>query len=321
MREAVISFPMLGDLTMNPPSYFEIGSFRIYFYGVIIALGFLLAILYTSRTCKRLEMKMDDIYDYLIWAVIFSVVFARLYYVVFYYSWEQIRSDPMLIFRIRDGGLAIYGAVIGAIIGLAICARIKRTSLWRQLDVMSFGLLIGQTVGRWGNFINREAYGAETDIFCRMGLTTASGTIYVHPTFLYESLWNLAGLIVLHFHCKRRRRYQGQYFLLYLLWYGLGRAWVEGLRTDSLWLVPDVIRVSQLLAIVTALAALILYILNSRRLAAGKAPVFGALPGSHLPPETEAVDGGSESVQPEGDAQSEPPADIMEEETKNDKAE
>ena len=294
MREAIISFPMFGQgFSLDPPSYISIGSFKIYFYGIIIALGFVLAILYASKTCRRFDMKMDDVYDYLIWATVCAIICARLYYVVFYFSWEQIKADPMSVFRIRDGGIAIYGGVIGAVLGLALRARMRKDSLYPELDVMSLGLLIGQLVGRWGNFFNREAYGYETDIFCRMGLTTASGTVYVHPTFLYESLWNLLGLILLHIHSKSHRRYQGQYFLLYVIWYGIGRAMIEGLRSDSLWLVPDVIRVSQLLAVVTAAAALCVYILNSRRLAAGSKPLFGALPAG---PESETGPDAGESV-------------------------
>ena len=152
----------------------------------------------------------------------------------------------------------------------------KKISIFPALDVMSLGLLIGQFMGRWGNFFNREAYGYETDIFCRMGLTLGNTTTYVHPTFLYESLWNFIGFIALHFYSKRNRKYKGQFFILYVFWYGLGRAWIEGLRSDSLWLIPDVIRVSQLIAIVSCVAALIVYILNARRLKAGLKPIFGA---------------------------------------------
>ena len=276
MREAIISFPMFGEnFAINPPSSINIGNFSIYFYGIIIALGLLLAVVYTSRNCRRFDMEMDVVYDYLIWAVIFAVIFARLYFVIFYFSWEDIRSDPLSILRIRDGGLAIYGGVIGAILALFIRSRMRRESIWPALDIMGIGLLIGQFVGRWGNFFNREAFGYETDVFCRMGLTVGDSTVYVHPTFFYESLWNFIGLLILHFHSKRRRSYQGEYFFAYLIWYGIGRTMIEGLRSDSLWLIPDVIRVSQLLAAVTALAALIIHIVNLRRLKAGRRPLLG----------------------------------------------
>ena len=286
MREAVISFPFLG-LTLNPPYCIRLGNFPVYYYGIVIALGFLLAYWYTSRNCSRMEMDMDAVYDYLISAVISAVICARLYYCITYVDSEGVHTylrDPVSFLYIRDGGLAIYGGVIGAILALYVRSRMRHESIWKELDVMSFGLLIGQLVGRWGNFFNREAYGYETDIFCRMGLTLNGVTTYVHPTFLYESLWNLAGLLLLHFHSKKHRRYQGQYFLAYLMWYGVGRAMIEGLRSDSLWLVPNVIRVSQLLAAVTAAAGLVLWLLNDRRLRQGRKPVFGALPGSDAAP-------------------------------------
>ena len=282
MREAIISFPMFGDLALNPPYCIQIGNFCIYYYGIIIAVGFLLAVFYASRIARRFDMVMDDVYDYIIWGVIAGVVCARLYYCITFTDENGVHTylhDLPSFLRIRDGGLAIYGGVIGAVLALAVRARMKKQSVFPILDIMSFGLLIGQCVGRWGNFFNREAFGYETDVFCRMGLTLNGATVYVHPTFLYESLWNLLGFLILHFHAKRRRRWQGQYFLLYLIWYGFGRAAIEGLRSDSLWLVPNVIRISQLLGLVSAVCALALYILNARRIKAGKAPVFGrALP-------------------------------------------
>lgn len=281
MREALISFPMLGDgFVINPPAYIEIGSFKIYMYGIVIAIGFILAVLYGAKFCGRLGMNMDEIYDLIIFAVPTAIVGARLYYVIFNFS--LYADDLMGIFRIRDGGLAIYGGVIGAVAALYFRCRKKKIGVGRALDMASFGLLIGQLVGRWGNFFNREAFGYETDIFCRMGVTLpGQETFYVHPTFLYESLWNLAGLIVMHLICKRHRKYEGQFFILYVLWYGLGRTLIEGLRTDSLWLVPGVIRVSQLLALVSMLAAAAIYITNAVRLKNGRPPLVGR-----------AVDGG-----------------------------
>ena len=275
MREAIISFPMFGEgFSVNPPYCLSIGSFCIYFYGIIIACGLLLAIVYGVKVGpKRLDIQPDTIYDLVIWAVIAAIICARLYYCIF--NWSSYASDPMKIFAIRDGGLAIYGGVIGAILALWIRCRMKHWSIFPALDVMSFGLFIGQSIGRWGNFFNREAFGYETDIFCRMGLTLNGSTTYVHPTFLYESLWNAFGFVAMHFYSKKHRKYKGQFFLLYVFWYGLGRAMIEGLRSDSLWLIPDVIRVSQLLAAVTCLAALVLLIINSRRVKLGKKPLFG----------------------------------------------
>ena len=279
MREAIISFPMFGEnFAIDPPYCIMIGNFAIYFYGIIIACGLLLAIWYTSRNCRRFGIEMDTVYDYLIWGVIAAVICARLYYCITYTDENGVHTylqDLSSFVRIRDGGLAIYGGVIGAVLAVCIRSRMRRESIWPVMDIMGPGLLIGQLVGRWGNFFNREAFGYETDIFCRMGLTLNGSTIYVHPTFLYESLWNLVGFLLLHFHSKKHRKYQGQYFFFYLIWYGVGRAWIEGLRSDSLWLIPDVIRISQLLAVVTAVLALIVHVINLRRLKAGRAPLLG----------------------------------------------
>ena len=302
MREAIISFPFLG-LTLDPPYCIQIGSFSIYYYGVIIAVGFLLAVFYASRVHKRFDLVMDDVYDYIIWGVIVGVICARLYYCITFTDASGVHTylhDPASILRIRDGGLAIYGGVIGAVLALIVRSRMKKQSVFPVLDIMSFGFLIGQLVGRWGNFFNREAYGYETDVFCRMGLTLGDTTVYVHPTFLYESLWNLLGFLLLHFHAKKHRKWQGQYFLLYLIWYGFGRAAIEGLRSDSLWLIPGVIRISQLLGLVSAVCALALYILNVRRVKAGKPPVFG-----HALPDPEPAEADADAA---SDAPITPPA-------------
>lgn len=277
MREAIISFPMLGEgFAVNPPYRIPIGSFDIYFYGLVIAIGFLLAIFYASRTCERLDMKMDDVYDYVIWGVIFGVIGARLYYCITYTDEAGVHTylqNPASFLAIRDGGLAIYGGVIGAIAALCVRSRMRKESVLPVLDVMAFGFLIGQAVGRWGNFFNREAFGYETDIFCRMGLTLNGQTMYVHPTFLYESLWNAIGFVALHILSKKTtRKFDGQLFLYYLGWYGLGRVWIEGLRTDSLYIGATGIRVSQLLAGVFVLLAaiVILAVLRSGRCAPEK---------------------------------------------------
>jgi len=274
MRQAIISFPMFGEnFAINPPYALNIGSFSIYFYGIIIACGLMLGIVYGIRNCDRIGLTSDMVYDLVIWAVICAIIGARAYYCIF--NWSNYAADPLRVFAIRDGGLAIYGGVIGAILALWVRCRMKKWSIFPALDIMSFGLFIGQAIGRWGNFFNREAYGYETDIFCRMGLTLGENTIYVHPTFLYESLWNIVGFAAMHFYSRKHRKYKGQFFLLYVFWYGLGRAMIEGLRTDSLWLIPDVIRVSQLLAAVTCAAALVVYIINGRRVSSGRKPLFG----------------------------------------------
>ena len=264
-RDSVISFPMLGNLQLDPPSYITVFGRNIYFYGILIAVGFLLAILVCTRISKRFGIKEDDLYDVFLWLIPMSIVGARLYFVLF--KLDYYLAHPAQIFALREGGLAIYGGVIAGLLVIYFVSRRKKIPLGAMLDVIVFGLLIGQIIGRWGNFFNREAFGAETAVFCRMGLTSPDGTtIYVHPTFLYESLWNLACLIFLAVFVKRgRRRYDGQCILIYFFWYGIGRTWIEGLRTDSLYIGSTGIRVSQLLSAVLALAALAALIIQSRR--------------------------------------------------------
>lgn len=247
-RDSAICFPMLGNLTIDPPSYFTVFGFKVYFYGVIIALGFILGIVCCTRICARFGIKEDDMYDTILVIIPTAIIGARLYYVLF--ELDRYLANPAEIFALRDGGLAIYGGVIACIFALWLVCRHKKIPLPAMLDVIVFGLLIGQIIGRWGNFMNREAHGAVTDCFLKMGLVEANGeVVYYHPTFLYESFWNLIGFIGLHIYSKRRK-FDGEVFLLYMAWYGLGRAWIEGLRTDSLYLFSTGIRVSQLLAAV-----------------------------------------------------------------------
>lgn len=265
LRGAEISFPMLGDWSVNPPYSFTIFGFEIYFYGVIIAAAFILAALFCARKAAEFGLTSDDLFDLVIWLIPACIIGARLYYVLF--KLDYFIANPSKIFSVRDGGLAIYGGIIAGVITGIIWSRRKKIPVFAVGDLAAFGLLIGQAVGRWGNFINREAFGAVTDVFCRMGLTLpGQETLYVHPTFLYESLWNLAGLIILCILSKLgKRKYDGQFFWSYILWYGLGRAWIEGLRTDSLYIGSTDIRVSQLLAAVSALAALIVLIVNAKK--------------------------------------------------------
>ena len=252
-RDAVISFPGLGGLTMNPPASFTVFGHEIYLYGVMIALGFLLGTLLCGRLAPGFGIAADDFYDLMLRVIPVSIIGARLYYVAF--QAEYYLEHPAMILAVREGGLAVYGGLMaGAAATLLFCRR-RRIPVLRMLDLMVFGVLLGQALGRWGNFFNREAFGTETGIFCRMGLTAPDGTtVYVHPTFLYESLWNLAGLAYLLAR-RKRRRYEGEFFLFYLFWYGLGRAWIEGLRTDSLCIGDTGIRVSQVLSVVLCVGA------------------------------------------------------------------
>ena len=264
-RDSAISFPMLGDFSFDPPSCFSLFGLNIYYSGVSIALGFILAMVYCSRNSRGFAIKSADFFDLMLWIIPCCIIGARLYYVLF--NLDHYLADPGQIFAIRDGGLAIYGGIIVGVIVIIFVSRHKKIPIPAMLDLAVFGLLIGQILGRWGNFMNREAFGAETEIFCRMGLTAPDGsTIFVHPTFLYESLWNLAGLIFLIVWTKKgHRKYDGQCTLIYFFWYGLGRAWIEGLRTDSLYIGSTHIRVSQALSLVLVLISLILLILQSRR--------------------------------------------------------
>jgi len=264
-RDSAISFPMFGEGSINPPPSFKVFGFEIYFYGLCIALGFILAIAFCSRISKHFGIKSDDIYDVVLWLIPFSLLGARLYYVAFRLDYYLMHPAEILAFR--DGGLAIYGGVIAGIITIYFVCRRKKIPLGAMLDVVVFGLLLGQIAGRMGNFMNREAFGAPTEIFCRMGLTAPDGTtIYVHPTFLYEMLWNLVCFVFLCvWSAKGRRRYDGQNVFIYFFWYGIGRAWIEGLRTDSLYIGSTGIRVSQALSVALALISFILLILNARK--------------------------------------------------------
>ena len=246
-RYTNISFPQLG-LEVNPPRAFELFGLNIYLYGIVIAFGLLLAVVYALKRSKQFGLKEDDILDGVLWIVPFAIICARAYYCIF--SWKDYSANPIEVFYIWEGGLAIYGGIIGAAIGIVIHCMIKKIRLGAVLDVSALGFLIGQSIGRWGNFFNREAFGAATEGFTRMGLfnSITEKYEYYHPTFLYESLWNAVGFVLLHFLSKKRR-YDGQIALGYLAWYGLGRTFIEGLRMDSLYW--HNFRVSQLLAAVT----------------------------------------------------------------------
>ena len=264
-RGSAVSFPMLGNLVLNPPASVTVFGREIYWYGILIALAFLLAMSWCVRHAKAVSLTADNVYDVILWLIPLSIIGARLYYVLF--RLDYYLKYPAEIIRIWEGGLAIYGGLLSGVLVIFLTARRKHFSALSMLDLIAPACMLGQAIGRWGNFMNREAYGRTTDIFCRMGLQMNNGEfIYVHPTFLYESLWNLAGFCFLsRFVAKGKRRYPGQAALLYFLWYGLGRVWIEGLRTDSLMLGNTGIRVSQLLSLLLALTSAILLILNRRR--------------------------------------------------------
>lgn len=242
----------LFGIEVNPPRYIEIGSVSIHFYGLIIACGLLLAVIYGSKRCKQFGFSVDDMTDGVLCIVPFAILCARLYYCIF--QWDSYKNDPISILYIWNGGLAIYGGVIGAVIGVLVFCKVKKIKFGAVMDLVVLGFLIGQSMGRWGNFFNREAFGAATDCFTKMGLFNVYKNTweYYHPTFLYESVWNLMGFVLLHFLSKKRQ-YDGQIALGYAAWYGLGRTFIEGLRVDSLYW--GTFRVSQMLAAISCFAA------------------------------------------------------------------
>lgn len=255
-----IAFPALGlEFTINRVAVCLFGL-NIYWYGIIIAFGFLLAVGYLSRRIAEMGFTSDQLFDCLLWAVPSAIVGARLYYVAF--RWDYYGAHLNELFSTRSGGMAIYGGVIGALLAAALYGRRRQLNIPAMFDVAALGLLIGQLVGRWANFINAEAHGGETTFFLGMSI---NGGVPVHPTFLYESLWNLAGFCLLHTLSKRAYRFRGQIFLSYLVWYGAGRFWIEGLRTDSLYLFSTRLRVSQLLSAVAAAVGGALLVLCLRR--------------------------------------------------------
>jgi len=272
MQDMPISFPgLFGDWSINPdPKLLDIGN-GIYWYGIMICLGVILAILFCGKQSPKYGLKEDDLYDFVLWVLPFSVIGARLYYVVFYldlYTNSDGSFDWKRAIAIWDGGIAIYGAIIAAVIVLVIFAKLKKLSIGAMMDVGCMGLFIGQAVGRWGNFFNREAFGVSTTLPWRMQLWVDSSTyVEVHPTFLYESLWNTIGLLIVWLVIARIRSFDGENACFYLAWYSFGRFWIEGLRTDSLYLFDwtiggEPIRVSQALSVVIFIVAVAVLIIK-----------------------------------------------------------
>lgn len=266
-----IAFPNLGIYLRNVPKAFTVFGFQIALYGVIIALGVLAGVLLAAHVAKLEKLDADVIWDFAIYAIIFSIIGARIYYVVF--RWDAYKDNLLEVFNLRNGGLAIYGAVIAAFLTLWIYCRKKKQSFLQLADICVPGLVLGQVIGRWGNFTNREVFGEYTESLFAMRLPTqmvrsgdisekiaahmAEGTNYiqVHPTFLYESLWNLALLALLLLY-RKHKKFEGEQWLFYLGGYGLGRAWIEGIRTDTLFIPHTTVAVSQVLAVVLFVVSL-----------------------------------------------------------------
>jgi len=254
-----IYIPIFGkDFYIDPPASFSIFGFSIHFYAIFIMLGFILAGIYMYVRRDAFGLTMDNVLDIIIRAVVFGIIGARIYYIIFNPSLYFGEGNWGNIIQLRSGGLAIYGGIIGAALSIIVYAYRKKLSIGRILDASAFGLFIGQIVGRWGNFINREAYGIETDLPWRMGIMTRQGIQYVHPIFLYESLWNVLGFIFLHVYSKKRKSgFPGQLVLIYFAWYGFGRFFIEGIRGPDALLIHDTdVPVSQVLAAVSCIIAL-----------------------------------------------------------------
>lgn len=273
MNATDIAFPNLGLYLENVPQGFYIGSFYVALYGVIIGIGVIAGITMAAHAAKVTGMNPDDVWDFAIYAVIFSVIGARIYYVVF--EWDNYKNNLLSVFKIREGGLAIYGAVIGAFITLFVYTRIKKCKALNLGDAGVTGLVLGQVIGRWGNFFNREVFGEYSDGLLAMRLPIQAlrdqsditdnirahiveGTNYiqVHPTFLYESMLNLVLLLFMLWYLKHKK-FDGEICLLYLGGYGIIRFFVEGIRTDQLKIHGTDIAVSQLLGIVLFVLAIV----------------------------------------------------------------
>ena len=277
-----VSFPHLGIYIKHLVNHIDIFGFRIAFYGIIIALGMLAGINLACADAKRRGQNPEVYLDFAMYAIIFSIIGARTYYVIF--EWDMYKNDLLQIFNLRGGGLAIYGGVIAAVITLIVFTKVKKQSFFSMADSGALGLILGQIIGRWGNFFNAEAFGGYTDsLFALRYRLDIVGTgmlnndvlshvmetdgvkyIQVHPTFLYESCWNLALLIFMLWY-RKRKKFDGEVFFIYLGGYGLGRMIIEGLRTDSLLLPHTNIAVSQLLAGICFVVSIICVIIGRKR--------------------------------------------------------
>lgn len=249
-----ILFPHLG-ISLALPESFSVFGFSIYWYAIIIVSGMFLAVLYAVKMFPKKGLEQDDLFNMFLIALPTALICARAYYVIF--SWDDYKDNLWQIFNIRGGGLAIYGGVIGAAVVVVLYCTRKKISFAKVLDILAVGLLIGQAIGRWGNFVNAEAFGDPSRPTNLPWAMTILGTAEnVHPTFLYESVWNAVGIPLLLLYQKKWQKADGELFLLYLTWYGLGRVWIEGLREDSLMLMtaPIQIRISQILAGLSVLA-------------------------------------------------------------------
>ena len=280
MSDTAIAFPHLGIYLDSVPKSFTIFGFTIALYGIVIAVGMGAGLYLALRVAKKYGHDGELVWDYFLYGIIFGLIGARIYYVVF--AWDYYKNDLLSIFNLRKGGLAIYGGVIAAFLTLFLFCRRKKINYFTMVDICVPGLALGQAIGRWGNFFNREAFGEYTDSLLAMRLPEAAvrpheitetiaahaadGAIQVHPTFLYECLWNLM-LVAAMLLIWKYKQFEGEIALVYLGGYGLGRSWIEGFRTDQLHLPGTQIPVSQLLAVILVVfsAAVYLYVMRKRK--------------------------------------------------------
>lgn len=283
---ADVSFVHLGITIEHLRNSISIGGFEIAFYGIIIGIGMLAGLYMAQKDARRRGQDPELYLDFALYAIIFSIIGARLYYVIF--DWELYKDNPIEIFNLRGGGLAIYGGIIGAVLTLIVFTKVRKVSFFSMADTGCIGLITGQIIGRWGNFFNCEAFGGYTDSLLAMRLKMSlvnpsmisqelldhriveNGVEYiqVHPTFLYESVWNLGVLAFLLWY-RKRKKFDGEILWMYLLGYGLGRAWIEGLRTDQLLFFGTGIPVSQALSMVLVAAASAVIIWKRSKLKTG----------------------------------------------------
>ena len=266
-----IEFPNLGWKFNIDSEIHLFGDFSIKWYGLLIAIGFLLAILYGLKRAEEFGINPDKMIDVALFTVPVAFLGARMYYVLFSADRAEYFADPLSILRVWEGGLGIYGGIIVAFVFGPLMCKWKKVNIWAMFDLTAMGFLIGQSIGRWGNFFNQEAFGGNTDL--PWGMTgdiiqsgvNGSGYVLtepVHPTFLYESLWCLLGFVLLHVLSKKVRRFDGMLFCSYLVWYGTGRFFIESLRTDSL--MAGVMRTSRLVAVIAVILGILLFFVLRR---------------------------------------------------------
>lgn len=254
-----VFFPKLSLKFNISPIAINIFGLPVYWYGILVCAGFTLGFLYSFRKAKLFKIDKNKFMDIAIFSITASIVGARLYYVLFCSDLDYYLNDPIKILAINEGGLAVYGGIILAVILAFVLCKVKKVSIRKMLDISSFGLLTGQSIGRWGNFFNQEAFGTETDFILGM-CSENTKNVPVHPCFLYESVWCALGLIFLENINRRKYIFNGQLFLFYIFWYGLGRFFIEGIRTDSLMLPYTKIRISQLVSLVLVFLSLVTFL-------------------------------------------------------------